>query len=55
VVFNCATGVEFLDSLTEEQVGMILPMIDPDSWQRRFRDYVADVEWVKDILAKAGL
>jgi len=55
VVFNCATGVEFLDSVTEEQIGMILPMIDPDSWQRRFREYLADVEWVRDILAKAGL
>jgi hypothetical protein len=55
VVFNCATGVEFLDSLTEEQIGMILPMIDPDSWQRKFREYLADVEWVRDILAKAGL
>jgi hypothetical protein len=55
VLFNCASGVEFLDSLSEEQIGMILPMIDPEHWQRRFRDYVADVEWVKDILAKAGL
>jgi hypothetical protein len=55
VLFNCASGVEFLDKLSEEQIGMILPMIDPEHWQRRFRDYLADTEWVKDILAKAGL
>lgn len=55
VVFNCATGVEFLDNLSEEQVAMILDWIDPDYWQRKFKDYVADTEWVKDILTKAGL
>ncbi len=55
VVFNCDSGVEFLDSLTEDQVGIVLPWIEPDYWQRKFRDYTADTEWVKDILKKAGL
>jgi len=55
VVYNCASGVEFLETLTEEQVGIILPWIDPDHWQRKFKDYLADTEWVKDILEKAGL
>ena len=55
IVFNCASGVEFLDQLTEDQVGLILPYIEPDYWQRKFKDYVADTEWVKDILSKAGL
>lgn len=55
VVYNCTSGVEFLDGLTEEQVMLVLPWIDPDHWQRKFKDYMADTEWVKDILAKAGL
>ena len=55
VLFNCNSGVEFLEGLTEDQVGIILPYIDPDYWQRRFKDYMADTEWVKDILEKAGL
>jgi len=55
VVYNCASGVEFLGSLTEEQVGIILPYIDPDHWQRKFKDYLADTEWVKDTLSLAGL
>ena len=55
VVFNCASGVEFLDGLTEEQVSIVLPWIDPEFWQRKFSDYLADTEWVKDILVKAGL
>jgi hypothetical protein len=55
IVYNCATGVSFLDSLDETQVAMIMPYIDPDFWQKKFTDYLADTEWVKDILAKAGL
>jgi hypothetical protein len=55
IVFNCTSGVEFLESLGEEQVEMIVPWIDPDHWQRRFQDYLADTEWVKDVLEKAGL
>lgn len=55
IVYNCASGVDFLSTLSEEQVNIILPWIDPDYWQRKFTDYVADAEWIKDILAKAGL
>jgi hypothetical protein len=55
VVFNCASGVEFLDRLSEEQIGIVLPWIDPDFWQRRFQDYLADTEWIKQILQDAGL
>ena len=55
IVFNCATGVEFLEALTEEQISMVLPWIDPDFWQRRFQDYLSDTEWIKQILKDAGL
>jgi len=55
IVFNCDSGVGFLESLTEEQIAMILPWIDPDYWQRKFVDYVADTEWVKMILKEARL
>jgi hypothetical protein len=55
IVYNCGSGHAFLDSLGEEQVAMIMPWIDPDHWQRKFSDYVADTEWIKDILIKAGL
>jgi hypothetical protein len=55
IVFNCTSGVEFLGSLSDEQTVIIFHWIDPDHWQRKFQDYLADTEWVKDILAKAGL
>jgi hypothetical protein len=55
VVFNCSTGVNFLDRLDETQVNIIIKYIDPDFWQKKFVDYMADSEWCKDILTKAGL
>ena len=55
IIFNCSSGVEFLENLSEEQVEIVLPWIDPDHWQRKFKDYMADTEWVKDILEKAKL
>lgn len=55
IVFNCESGVEFLERLSEEQIGIVLPWIDPDYWQRRFQDYVADTEWVKMVLTEARL
>ena len=55
IIYNCDSGVEFLDKLDEGQVAMILAWIDPDYWQRKFQDYVADTEWCRHVLAQAGL
>lgn len=55
VTFNCESGVDFLGDLSEEQVSIVLPWIDPDYWNRKFKDYMADTEWVKDILKQAGI
>lgn len=55
IIYNCASGVAFLDSLREDQVALIMPQIDPDFWQKKFRDYPEDVSWCKEVLAKAGL
>ena len=55
IVYNCDTGVNFLDGLSEEQVGMIISWIDPTFWNKKFQDYLADSLWVKDILKQAGL
>jgi hypothetical protein len=55
IVYNCTSGIEWLASLNEEQISLVMPWIDPDTWQQKFKDYAADTEWVKDILKKAGL
>jgi len=55
IVYNCDSGVKWLSDLNEEQLGIIMAWIDPEFWQKKFKDYAADAEWVKDILQKAGL
>ena len=54
VLYNCDSGTEFLGRIKSEQVTMIWSMIDADFWQRRFRDYAADTEYVREMLRKAG-
>lgn len=54
VIYNSEAGQKFLSEISSEQLAMIWPYIDSDVWQRRFQDYMADQEFVKDILAKAG-
>jgi hypothetical protein len=55
VVYNCESGIEWLDGLGDEQVGMVMPYINPDFWNHKFTDHVADVEWCKHVLKAAGL
>lgn len=54
VLYNSESGQEFLGRINSEQISMIWPFVDTDFWQKRFRDYTADVEYIKDILKKAG-
>jgi hypothetical protein len=55
IVYNCASGIEFLDNLNEEQVDILLPYIDPDFWQKKFSTHKKDVDWLKTVLSEAGL
>lgn len=55
VVFNCSSGVAFLEGLDQGQLALVMPWIDPDTWQKKFHDYAADAEWVKYVLKEAGL
>jgi hypothetical protein len=53
IIFNCDSGIEFLSSLNEEQVAMVFKFIEPDFWQRKLKDYVADAEFIKSVLQEA--
>lgn len=55
VVYNCDSGVKFLDGLNEEQLMMIMPWIDPDFWNQKFNSYSADQLHTREILKAAGL
>jgi hypothetical protein len=54
VIYNSESGQKFLTELSTEQVAIVWPYIDSDAWHKKFTDYPADQEYVKDILNKAG-
>ena len=53
-LYNSDSGQAFLARINADQVAMIWPWIDADFWQRRFHDYAADTEYVRELLRKAG-
>jgi len=55
IIYNCDSGIEFLSSLNNEQIAMVFKFIEPDFWQRKFKDYVADVEFIKSVLVEANV
>lgn len=54
VLYNCDSGTQLLATLNQEQIAMIWPMIDADFWQKKFRDYRSDAEYVRELLAQGG-
>lgn len=55
VIYNCGSGRDWLESLNQDSIAIVLPVIDPDFWHRKFETFPADVEWCKHILNEAGL
>jgi hypothetical protein len=54
VVYNSESGMEFLSKLNEEQQKIIWDYIYPETWERIFSKYIADQEYVKEMLRQAG-
>ena len=54
VIYNSESGQKFLSELNTEQIAMVWSYIDSDRWRSKFHNYMADQEWVKDLLEKAG-
>lgn len=54
VLYNCESGLKFLSELDPTQVAMVWPYIDGEIWTKKFSDYMADQEYARDILKKAG-
>jgi hypothetical protein len=53
IVLNCPSGRAMLQKLNQEHLEIIAPILDPDHWSRRFKNYPADVELVKEVLKEA--
>jgi len=55
VIYCSDSGIEKMETLTDEQIGLIIRWIDPEYWQRKLKDYPADTAMTKHILEQAGL
>ena len=54
ILYNSESGLKFLSELDATQVAMVWPYIDSEVWTKKFSDYLADQEYARDILKKAG-
>jgi hypothetical protein len=54
IVYNCSSGQKFLGELDASQIAMVWPYIDSEVWMKKFSDYLADQEYVREMLQKAG-
>lgn len=54
VIYNCESGQKFLSELRPDQVALVWPYINSDSWYKKFQEYPTEVEFVKHILKQAG-
>ena len=52
IVYNCDSGQQFLSDLNQEQIAIIWKMIDPDFWNKKFQDYLADQEYVREVMTR---
>ena len=55
VIYNCDSGIDWLSELGQEHLGLVMPWIDPDFWQKKFSENRDEVVWIKSVLQGAGL
>jgi len=55
LVLNCKSGKEMLSKFTDEQLGLVYHVIDPQHWAMRFKRLPNDMQLVKDIAKESKL
>ena len=54
ILYQSKSGVDFLDTLNETQVKMIIDYINPELWKIKFNREPENVQQVKEILSAGG-
>ena len=54
LVYNSQSGQDYLADMNPDQTKIVWPWIDPDFWQKKFKDYPADQAYCEEILKQAG-
>jgi hypothetical protein len=55
LILNTKAGKDMLQRMNDEQLNIISIVIDPQFWLKKFRNYPADLELVKDIIKEANI
>lgn len=55
LLLNSKSGKEMLNKLSDEQLEIVGPTINPQYWLKRFKNLPADVELVKEVIAEAKI
>jgi hypothetical protein len=55
VMLNCTSGKDMLNKFSDEQLELIAPAFDLPYWLKKFRENLADVALVKEIVEEAGI
>lgn len=55
LLYTANTAGNLLDRLNQEQIEMIMPIIDPDFWNKKINREKFDTEFAKELITNAGL
>ena len=55
LILNCKSGKEMLTKFTDEQLGFVYNIIEPQHWALRFKRNEGDVEVVKEVAKESNL
>jgi hypothetical protein len=55
IVLNCQSGRGMLSKISEEQVGMLIEILDPDFWTKRFKAYPVDMDLIREVVKEGNL
>lgn len=55
MLLNIQSGKDALQKMNDEQLEIISAIIDPQFWKRKFKNYPADVELIKDVINEAKI
>lgn len=55
VLYNSKTGMDLLERMSDEELGIVSSYINPKQWQKKFDKYPEEVDFIKKICKKAGV
>ena len=55
VILNSTTGQQMVNNMSDEQLDMIAPAFDIQFWMKKFKEFPADAQLVREICKETGI